>query len=52
MIVKKKGESKVFGCVWERNWREERDNLPRKTTKILFFFCCKMRGLEAFMAEK
>ena len=49
MIVKKKGESKVFGCVWERNKRKERENLPRKTA---LFILCKMRGLEAFIAKK
>ena len=49
MIVEKKGESKVFGCVWERNQREERENLPRETALFILY---KMRGLEALIAEK
>ena len=49
MIAEKIGEPKVFGCVWERNKRKERENLPRKTA---LFILCKMRGLEALIVEK
>ena len=33
-IIEKREESKVFGCVWERNKREKRENMPRKMLQI------------------
>ena len=59
--LKKKDENlrclRVFwyvGCVWERNWRDERENFPKTTKKIFYFlfFWGKMRGLGAFILEK
>ena len=39
VIVEKREESKVFGCVWKRNQREERkrESPPKKLPKNLFF---------------
>ena len=37
----------VFGRVIRE---EKSEDLPRKLSKIFFFFFCKMRGLEAFIA--
>ena len=57
--LKKKDENlrclRVFWyvrCVWERNWRDERENFPKTTKKIFFGGGGKMRGLGAFILEK